>query len=446
MLNSWYVGLDTFVRLAPPVCLYLLVFRNFFRFSKKTTGMIAFVFFCIFIPLPGILYHYYAGFDPWLSLFSSSFFLILISASFLLIRFSPYQQLLVLFLLESYVDNITLLRDGWVRHLSNLLPDFPYILLEVYLLIIMAIVTFPLLLYFFLKMVRPIVESDEHQPYHKYLWLIPACFFVIFRICIVPDEFNHPAYPSKVSLLLALAWCFGTFLVYVLILRMLQETMNKAELQRRLEVSSMTNSIQMKLYENLLHQIQENRRAVHDFRHNILVMKNYCEAKQYQELDRYLEQYIGSLSLEHHTIFCANVLVNGLLQYYYHIAAEHEISCEFNFMIPQHLAMQDADLCTLLGNALENAIEACCRQKQGERFIALKAELYQEVNFVITIKNSYEGVIRKNDAGVLLSSKRNEEGIGVSSIQNVVTKYHGVCKLSYDEHIFTLSIMLILPK
>lgn len=446
MLDANQVLLDTLLRLLPSVSLYLLVFRNFYRFSKKITIFSACGFLLIFCFMPGCLFALYQGLDPWLRMYSILFLFILIISAFLFVRFSPFQQLLVLFLLENYVANISLLCDALFQKLLYFLPSLTYYPNAIYLRLVLELFLFPIFALFFIRLVQPIVEIDQDQPYHKYLWLIPASFFVIFRLCILPDESTLNFDVNGFSLGLAMVWCLGTFIVYALIFKMLQEMISQVEDRQRLERNAMNASIQMKLYETLLDQIKESRRAIHDFRHHLFMIKNYCDHKQYDELKDYLDEYSGSLSFQQQWLFCEHPMINGLLQYYYAMALEQHITCQIAFSLPKQLLISDADICTLLGNALENAIEACSRQSENERIIHAKAELFHDSILAITIQNTYSGEIRKNKTGAFLSSKRNEEGIGVTSIQNIVQKYDGVCKIGYDDTWFTLSMMLIIKK
>ena len=99
----------------------------------------------------------------------------------------------------------------------------------------------------------------------------------------------------------------------------------------------------------------------------------------------------------------------------------------------------------ILGNMLENAIEACLRQKAGEtQFIEIKSRMQGNNGLVLQCRNSYNGQIQKQDE-TFLSSKREGEGIGLSSIRTLCTKYHGVLKITPNDDTFTVNLLLNLP-
>ena len=102
--------------------------------------------------------------------------------------------------------------------------------------------------------------------------------------------------------------------------------------------------------------------------------------------------------------------------------------------------VEDMDLCVLLGNTLENAVEACEKLNEG-RFIRVEIDNRPEL-LSITVCNSYDGEV-KRDKGVLLSRKREHEpGIGLASVREICEKYNGTMQY-YDEKDQFAVIMLL---
>ena len=98
-------------------------------------------------------------------------------------------------------------------------------------------------------------------------------------------------------------------------------------------------------------------------------------------------------------------------------------------------------MCIILGNLLENAYEACERQKEGKRYMS--ANIRQNGGtLVIIVENSYEGTVRRQE-GVFLSSKEKmRKGIGITSVIDVTKKYNGIPKFEYDGRRFRVSLLL----
>ena len=94
----------------------------------------------------------------------------------------------------------------------------------------------------------------------------------------------------------------------------------------------------------------------------------------------------------------------------------------------------------LLGNLLENAVEACGRQRDGEKFIRLSMKQVGAA-IVIVLDNSFSGELKK-EGQALLSSKREGAGVGLSSIQEIAKNYHGFVKFEQRGHLFSASVFL----
>lgn len=158
-----------------------------------------------------------------------------------------------------------------------------------------------------------------------------------------------------------------------------------------------------------------------------------------------LNQFISTFESSVKTPVCENLLFSAIVRYYMDMAEENGIAFTTSIVLPSALMIRDTDLTVILGNILENAMEACLRQKAGElQFIEVKSQMQGENGLVLQCRNSYNGQIRKQD-DIFLSSKREGEGIGLSSIQSLCAKYHGILKITPNEHIFTVNLLLNLP-
>ena len=117
-------------------------------------------------------------------------------------------------------------------------------------------------------------------------------------------------------------------------------------------------------------------------------------------------------------------------------------------LFPDNLLIQSYDIGIILGNALDNAIEACRKLKgkesDAETFIRLSSFRKGKMIF-IEITNSFDGnVIRKRQSEFPATDKADKEahGIGLANIKNAAGKYHGAVDWSVNNKVFTLSIML----
>ena len=139
-------------------------------------------------------------------------------------------------------------------------------------------------------------------------------------------------------------------------------------------------------------------------------------------------------------MLCKNYAVDTIVRHYIEQAKRAGVHTDVLLNLPEKTGVIDSDLCIVFGNLLENANDACSRQKETERFITVSAALAGD-NMVITVDNSYEGTILKEE-GVFLSSKRNGKGVGITSVQAVAEKYDGQARFEFSDDAFRASVML----
>ena len=138
---------------------------------------------------------------------------------------------------------------------------------------------------------------------------------------------------------------------------------------------------------------------------------------------------------------CENYAVNAVAAHYYAMAQQAEIDISVRLALPQKLENAvESDLCVVVGNLMENAIEACGRMTEGRRFIRVGSGLEHGV-LTLTADNSFSGKLRKRDHA-FLSSKRPGEGMGISSVTAVARKYGGNARFEERDEVFQASVYL----
>ena len=155
----------------------------------------------------------------------------------------------------------------------------------------------------------------------------------------------------------------------------------------------------------------------------------------------YINEYLGSFEALSTIQYCSNISSNAILNYYIHLARNQGIGVETSISLPEALPLPDTDFCTILGNLLSNAVEACERQTSGIPAIAINIGQAGKSMIALSIRNTYTHAIRLKD-GRFLSSKREDLGTGTSSVRYLVERYHGILKFTYENGIFEASLLL----
>ena len=203
-------------------------------------------------------------------------------------------------------------------------------------------------------------------------------------------------------------------------------------------------------------QYEHQMKIRHDMKNHGLCLARLLAEGKTEEVLHYLEQWNIRMDCGTDNIRSGSVFVDALLNPKYQQAKKLGIDISIQAAVPGEEEIAPVDLCCILANALDNAIEACQRgMKEGKPagWIQMKSQMHTNY-WVLEIRNSneipsaaYKGKNRGETPsaiykGKLLSSKRTGAyGVGLQNIRTVVEQYEGVLDLQAGA-CFTLSVML----
>ena len=208
----------------------------------------------------------------------------------------------------------------------------------------------------------------------------------------------------------------------------------------RLQQENHFLSLQKERYANLQTAIEETRQARHDMRHHFLRLSSMAERGDLDEIKKYLSNMMEKMSgMSLH--FCENQAVDSIISHYAALAAKEEISFKAAIELPAEIPTDEIDLCLVLSNLLENAVEASIRTEKSRRKINLEVRLHHTHLILIQVENAFSGQIQEKNE-VFQSSKRDGNGIGIESVRRISEKNGGSSSFQYKNGIFTAKIIL----
>ena len=199
-------------------------------------------------------------------------------------------------------------------------------------------------------------------------------------------------------------------------------------------------SLQKEHYKQLSEQIQLAREAGHDLRHHMRTLRSFAEQSQWNQLKAYLDDYEPHLQERQLVIRSEHLTVDAVLNHYATLAHAKNATYDVCLHIPPDLSFPDDELCVLLANLLENALEAISEQTCGTPFIRMRGEAIHG-HLGIVMDNSFsQERIYKNE--MFLSTKGKNHGLGLHSIETIVKKYGGLADFSTENGVFHSSILI----
>lgn len=193
-------------------------------------------------------------------------------------------------------------------------------------------------------------------------------------------------------------------------------------------------------------EVEAGQQAVrglrHDMKNHLNIVSTLLRQKDYENADKYLNELNDNFAPSTNA-YCPNSTVNAVLNVKEQAAIDHDISCTFQVDLPEALHIDDVDLCSLLSNTLDNAIEACVKiPESDDRFITLKTRCTNGY-FSYEIVNSKTNEIMEN-GGKYETDKADKalHGIGLGNVRRIVEKYSGDMQIDYSEDTFTAVILI----
>lgn len=438
-MNYWIVLSSTLLETLPLIIVFLLVFRGYIRIP----AWLCVLFTVLMTAAAGYICIGTISTMETNAYIKSVSSLISVIFQCLVVRgitsLSTYQILFVIFVMHDIADDIILaayMSYGRVTMLTDIL-QWQY----VGRIAVFSLLFVPLFYLILKKGFQPLLLLSVDNDVWRQVCILPVFIYVIFRLSISPDYFNQPYVWHSSMWIIPYIWTGSTFALLYFTLRSMRTISEKIYLEKELQTAEMIFSEHEKQYNALRKYIEETSRSRHDFKYSLLMFRQYAEEGDCNKILNYIQDNIEVIDSRHIQQVCANTALDAVMRYYIRLARNADIDIRIAANVPEDMKISDKDLCILVGNLLDNALEACRRQKKTDSFIRSRIQKVGAGMLAIQISNSYEGEIRRKQ-GIYLSSKRNEQGIGLSSISYIVNQYHGELQIQYDENVFTVNILL----
>jgi two-component system sensor histidine kinase AgrC len=191
----------------------------------------------------------------------------------------------------------------------------------------------------------------------------------------------------------------------------------------------------------IINQSQENLKVFrHDIKNHVLSLKTLIENNHREEALSYLDGIFACIDNSVEFSKSGNPGIDSILNYKLNQAAALNIKTDISINVPERLNIRPFDLSVILGNLLDNAIEAarCCEEK----LIKISAELDRNVLY-INVSNTFNNKI-KYDGKKLITTKTDKEkhGMGLISVQQSLEKYNGAMEIHHKDNMFYVDILI----
>lgn len=336
----------------------------------------------------------------------------------------------------SFFANFAIIFDA-LNHPDGELVDFSF---HAFAFLMLLLVLFCGLSAFPLAKYGSYIFDNVHQPRVWWLAGLVSAIFYGFNLRMVIHQYST-LHTNKVGIayITVMIVMFVLLILLCIIFYLIVNTLiQKSETDDKNRILEM----QEKQYQTLQSYLNADAKARHDFRQTIYVLTELSSKKDYQALDEYLRRYRDELPMKESVDYCADLALNALLNHYNRKAEAEGIRSEFKISLPKNLYVDSIDLCSIVGNILENAVIACLNVPSEKRFIRLVISGEQNNEIYIALSNSFDGNVRQAKDRYL-STHKGGSGIGLISVAATAAEYGGTADFSHDDEVFYSNIMFL---
>lgn len=284
---------------------------------------------------------------------------------------------------------------------------------------------------------RRLLEEEAFAQTWYVFWILPILFIGLnlAMLPVHPDILNQGRLRS-LYIVISLSFLLLLLLFYALFYLMAANLNHNDRLRRENQFLSM----QQARYDNLRTAIAETREARHDMRHHFNTLQRLAGQKEWDSLVKYLADVQESLP-DAGLDLCDNTAADSVASHYGLLFRRNNIPFSFELDLPDRLPVPEIDLCLVMSNLLENALEASLKTDPAKRQVRVQAHLHSDHMVLLTVENTYDGTIREKD-GAFLSSKRRGEGVGLQSVRHIAEKNGGYSRFLYGDGRFCANVIL----
>lgn len=339
----------------------------------------------------------------------------------------------------------------------------------------------------FLHEILKTLMSVEIHDFWMTAWLLPFVATTMILLLTGTIRDGHISSLALLARILLLLCMFMLSHLLILFMKNLQEQIITSERNKTMENLL---RVQTEQFEMLKTRIMESRRARHDFRHHRMVLQDMADRNDLHGIQTYLAEYNAEHADTPSKTYSNNPTVNAVVAYYAGHAEAAGIRFTARVQLPEHLLIPDPIFCVLLGNLLENAVDACKTElsrgalsgaasaganaggpvteaEAAEAGAASAADTAIDPRAGVTASADVRSdqairvIVKQNgdaclsiavdntcsrkpiwDDGELVSTKHEGHGVGTVSIRYIAQRYDGDARFEWRDGIFYASVML----
>lgn len=378
------------------------------------------------------------------NIYMSVFIIIMFSLFFRFIKAPKLNKMIVLLILTHYAAILFTINAIILASLDIYGGGHIYSGYDLLSTPILTCATFPLVYLFILKIVRPAMSLSDNKAMRRG-FIYSCAAFLLFCAAVMFFDFSFVRQTLRDIRVLVFfcAFILTDCILYYMFFSETRLVAQNNQLENRIQSLN-------EQYHRINRGIEESRRLKHDMRHHLNAIGSMAKGGEIKEIIEYLEAYSGVYGELDNISLSGYHAIDNILRYYLSLAKEKKITLKTEFhKLRSDMDFDVTDITIMIGNLMENAIEACEGLPEDERLIIITVRqsdallLIKEENSCrrdLDAKSSFTGWES------FVSTKHTKHpGQGLKSISLVAEKYGGSAEFKCESGTFTARLVLNIP-
>lgn len=232
--------------------------------------------------------------------------------------------------------------------------------------------------------------------------------------------------------------CLGFLALNLYVVQQTEAIVKAKESELQLQLYRQQEHIISSNYREMQSRYEQSRRIIHDIRNQLQTLAQLDDSTQKTVYVEKIKENVEMLGVPN---VCPSNLLNILFNDKKKLAASYKILLHLNFKHFSLDGFDEMDLLTIFANLIDNAIDACKSLPHNQRKIELRIHSYGG-KLIASIENHYQGKCPEVPTQSFCTSKEGHMGIGLSNVQEIVSRYDGELEILTENQIFLVRLIL----
>ncbi len=318
-----------------------------------------------------------------------------------------------------------------------------YIQSNIFLYLLAAVFS-KLLVYIIVKIIE--FRKKSKDAYFSAKSILPL-LLLLLSVCILIYFVFYTAYTltdTRVIIPMVLAILLFIFSNVSVLYILEQQTKTELKNQKISFINSQFDN-QLKHYEELYENQNQTYKIWHDMNKQLLGVSGILKTGDTDLAIEYIDKLVGSVENLVNVVNSGYPVLDSIIRLNQSIAYNNDIKFDYSVRINGELNIDKMDIAIIVGNALDNAVEACKSANIINKYISLQVS-NTDKDLFIDIENSTTNNIKDTNLIPSTKNRKQKYGLGINTIKQIAGNYNGSVEIMCENNVFYISVVLEINK